>query len=113
MAGILSIILIALPWLGALLIWLIGDSRPKILHALSVGICLAAGLFSLTLLAFTGAEAAVRIQVGGLFGVFTLIPDGLGASLAAVAASLLADSSAWYPRTPRARPRFVGLPPLL
>ena len=44
MAGILSIILIALPWLGALLIWLIGDSRPKILHALSVGISLAAGV---------------------------------------------------------------------
>ena len=85
MAAILSILLIALPWLGAILVWLTGDSRPKILHILAVTFSLGAGLVSLVLLAFAGPGSVLSVQVGSLFGAFTLNPDGLGASLAAVA----------------------------
>ena len=86
MQGYLSILLIILPWLGAALIWLVGTrSNPKVLHGLAAGFSLATALVSLWLLIFAGAEVALRISLGGLLGDFTLIADGLGASLAAVA----------------------------
>ena len=85
MAGTLSVLLIGLPWLGALLVWLSGDARPKILHILAVGTSVSAGLLSLILLAFAGSQPAVNFKFGGWFGDFTLVADGLGATLAAVA----------------------------
>ncbi|HEY3310246.1 MAG TPA: NADH-quinone oxidoreductase subunit L [Anaerolineales bacterium] len=85
MAGMLALSVIIIPWLGATLVWLAGDSRPKVLHALAVGFSLVAGLCSLAILAFVGASAALSIPVGGWFGEFTLVADGLGASLAAIA----------------------------
>jgi NADH-quinone oxidoreductase subunit L len=90
MAGILSVLLILLPWLGAVIIWLIGDdleseSRSKILHTLAVVFSLVAGLLSLVLLAFVSSEAVLSVPMGGFFGNFTFLADGLGASLAAVA----------------------------
>ncbi|MCX6069027.1 MAG: NADH-quinone oxidoreductase subunit L [Chloroflexi bacterium] len=85
MVGILSFLLISIPWLGALLVWQTGDSRSKIQHLLAAGFSIAAGIISLILLAFTSAETALVIPVGGVFGEMTLVADGLGASLAAVA----------------------------
>ncbi len=90
MAGILSLLLIALPWLGSVLVWLTGDdalnkSRAKILHTLAVVFSMATGLLSLGLLGFVGTLPALSIPIGGLVGEFSLVPDGLGASLAAVA----------------------------
>lgn len=85
MAGILSALLILIPWLGALVLWRTGDSRPKAQHALAVIFSVVAGLVSLALLAFTSAETALTLPVGGVFGDLTLAPDGLAASLAAVA----------------------------
>ena len=85
MAGTLSVLLIGLPWLGALLVWTVGDTRPKLLHILAVVTSVSAGLLSLILLAFGGSQPAVNFKFGGWFGDFTLVPDGLGATLAAVA----------------------------
>ena len=85
MAGTLSVLLLGRPWLGALLVWLSGDARPKILHILAVGTSVSAGLLSLILLAFAGSQPAVNFKFGGWFGDFTLVADGLGATLAAVA----------------------------
>lgn len=90
MAGILSFFLIALPWLGAMLVWLIGagspgKSREKLYHTLAVGVSLLVGLLSLILLAFAGPEPALRFPLGAMLGEFTLVADGLGAVLAAVA----------------------------
>ncbi len=90
MASILSILLIVLPWFGALLVWLTGDgsqgkSREKALHFLAVVTSLAVGLLSLVLLAAAGPESVLRIPMGAMLGEFTLVADGLGAMLAAVA----------------------------
>jgi len=85
MVGLFSILLILLPWLGASLVWLFGDSRPKWLHSLAVVFSLASGLFSLGLLFGASSQVVVNIPVGGWFGNFTLVADGLGAELAAVA----------------------------
>ena len=86
MASTLSILLIVLPWLGALLIWQLGDdARPRLLHNLALVVSLLAGLLSLVMLAFAGPGAAFSLGFGRLLGDFTLVADGLGASLAAVA----------------------------
>lgn len=85
MAGNLSILLIAIPWLGALLVWMIGDARPRWQHTVAVAFSLASGAASLALLAFVTDTAAFALPFGEVFGTLTLVPDGLGAGLAAVA----------------------------
>jgi NADH-quinone oxidoreductase subunit L len=85
MAGTLALLLILLPWLGGLLVWRTGDARPKVQHFLAVSFSVAAGLVSLGLLFFPAAAPALSISLGGALGDFTLVADGLGLSLAAVA----------------------------
>lgn len=76
---------IGLPWLGAVTIWLLGDRRPGRLHALAVVFSAAGGLASLGLLSKATSEVALRLSLGGAFGDFTLVPDGLGVLVAAIA----------------------------
>ncbi|GAB4495900.1 MAG: hypothetical protein OHK0052_04600 [Anaerolineales bacterium] len=76
---------IALPWLGALLVWLTGDRRPKLQHALAVTFAVAAGITALLLLAFVDSKPAIYIQLPAAFGALRFTPDGLGVSLAAIA----------------------------
>lgn len=85
MAPMLIFLSIALPWLGALLIWLTGDHRPKLQHALAVTFAVAAGITALLLLAFVGDKPAIHIQLPDAFGTLSFTPDGLGVSLAAIA----------------------------
>ena len=82
---LLVILTIGLPWLGALLVWQIGDSDPKAQHTLAVTFSLAAGLAALLMIPASSANPAVSIPVGGVFGTFSFIPDGLGVFLAAIA----------------------------
>jgi NADH-quinone oxidoreductase subunit L len=86
MAATFVFLVIGLPWLGALCVWLTGNRFPKIQHGLAVAFSAAAGLVSLALLAFPGSRAVVDIPVGGPFGALTFVPDGLGITLAAIAA---------------------------
>jgi NADH-quinone oxidoreductase subunit L len=76
---------IGLPWVGALAVWGVGDRRPRAQYALAVASSLAAGLAALALLPFAGAKPLVTIPLGGIFGAFTLVADGLGIFLAIVA----------------------------
>lgn len=85
MAATLILLMIGLPWLGALCVWLCGDERPKLQHGLAVAFSVAAGVASLALLPYTSAYASIRIPFGAFFGDLTFVPDGLGAFLAAVA----------------------------
>lgn len=85
MAAMLIFLSIALPWLGALLVWLIGDRRPKLQHALAVIFAIAAGVTALLLLAFIDDTPAIRIQLSPAFGMLSFTPDALGVSLAAIA----------------------------
>ena len=85
MAATFIALTIGLPWLGALAVWLAGDQRPKAQHALAVISAIAGGVSGLTLLTTTSAETAIRLPVGGIFGDFTFVADGLGVFLAVVA----------------------------
>ena len=85
MGATLLILTILIPWGGALLVWWIGDTHPKFQHRLAVIAALGAGICALRLLGFSGTSATVVFPVGGPFGDFTFVPDGLGVFLAAVA----------------------------
>ncbi len=86
MAGVLAVMGIGLPWLGAAIIGLAGDRRPRLLHTLAVVFSALTGLAALALLAFTSSSAAIRIPLGGVMGDFSLLPDGLGVFIAVIAA---------------------------
>lgn len=81
----LLILTICLPWLGALLVWMARDSHPRWQHGLAAGFAIATGLVSLGLLPLATDEVVLTIPVGGIFGAFTFIPDGLGVLLATIA----------------------------
>ncbi len=86
MATWLMLITIGLPWLGALCVWLARDTRPRLQHGLATGFSVTAGVGALVLLFFSSDAVGLSIPMGSIFGEFTLIPDGLGCFLAAVAA---------------------------
>ena len=62
MAGILVVLVIILPWLGAVFVWLAGDERPAAQHRFAVLFSVLTGLASLVLLLFSGAEPVSRIS---------------------------------------------------
>ncbi len=85
MTALLIGLSIGLPWLGAFLVWLPGDKRPKMQHTLAILFAVATGVAASLLLGSTSAETALTIPVGGPFGDFTFVADGLGVFLAVVA----------------------------
>jgi NADH-quinone oxidoreductase subunit L len=85
MIAMLVLLIIGLPWLGALLVWFAGDSRPKLQHGLAAGFSVAAGLAALALIPFNGERWIVDLFMGSGFGSLTFSIDGLGIFLAVVA----------------------------
>ncbi len=85
MAGIWILLAIGLPWLGALVVLLVGDQREKAQHGTAVAFALAAAACGAALLFNAGEKSTLVIPVGGAFGDFTFLADGLGVFLAAVA----------------------------
>lgn len=85
MVPLLILLVIGLPWLGALLVWLVGDARPRVQHALAVGFAVAAGAASIFLLTPAAHPVEVGLEAGGVFGNFSFLPDGLGVFLTLVA----------------------------
>lgn len=85
MADLLIVLTIGLPWLGALVVWLMGDERADQQHRLAVIFAVAAGAAALVLIPSATDSAKLTIEVGSVFGDFTFVPDGLGVFLAAVA----------------------------
>lgn len=85
MADILILLVLGLPWLGALLVWWVGDRRPKAQVSLAIFFAVMAGLASLALIPFASNRIALNVPVGGAFGDFTFVADGLGIYLAAIA----------------------------
>jgi NADH-quinone oxidoreductase subunit L len=76
---------IGLPWLGALLVWLIGDKHEKAQHWTSIGFSVVAGAAAVMMLWNTSGESGLVIKMGGAFGDFTFVPDGLGVFLSVIA----------------------------
>ncbi|MBL0347649.1 NADH-quinone oxidoreductase subunit L [Candidatus Villigracilis affinis] len=85
MANILILLIIGFPWLGALIVWLTGDARPKTQHTLAVAFSLLSGISSLILLAFINSQPAIDLSLGTSFGNLTFTPDGLAVSLTVIA----------------------------
>lgn len=85
---------IALPWLGALLVWWAGDARARLQHGLAVFFSVVSGatMLALLLIGFGGENSGGSLsffqgtaQETSPFGAFTFAPDGLGVFLAVVA----------------------------
>jgi len=76
---------IGLLWLGGLIVWWIGDKHSQKQHLLASVFSVLAGFASLGLIFYSSDEALIQISMGSIFGQFTLVPDGLGVFLAAVA----------------------------
>lgn len=85
MASTLLLLTIAIPWAGALIIWLVGDEYKKLLHGLAVAFSVAAGIAALMLIPYADGKPIISVDSGPVFGVFTFAPDGLGVFLAVVA----------------------------
>ncbi|MDF1500131.1 MAG: NADH-quinone oxidoreductase subunit L [Anaerolineales bacterium] len=88
MASLWVILTIALPWLGGLVVWLLGEGRSKVQHFMAVGFSVASAVAGLMLLTVITDEVIVSIPMGTLFGEFTFIPDMLGVFLAIVATAI-------------------------
>lgn len=85
MAGNLILLIIGIPWLGALVVWSIGDQRAKLQHILAVVFSLLSGIASLILLAFVDSQPAINLALGPAFGNLTFVPDGLAVTLTIIA----------------------------
>ncbi len=85
MANVLILLILGLPWLGALLVWWVGDQRSKAQIVLAILFSVLAGVASLVLIPFASNSVALNIPLGGAFGDFTFVADGLGIYLAAIA----------------------------
>jgi NADH-quinone oxidoreductase subunit L len=85
MSVYLIIFSIGLPWLGGVLVWIIGDRHPRWQHGLATIFAILGGVSSLGLLLDADAGLVLQIQVGGVFGDFTIFVDGLGVYLAVIA----------------------------
>lgn len=86
MATWLVLLTIGIPWLGAAILGLVGDQHDRIQHRLASAFAVIGGIISLGLLLVTGQEVIIRFHLGGVFGDFTLLADGLGVYLAVIAA---------------------------
>jgi NADH-quinone oxidoreductase subunit L len=84
-AAWLVMLILGIPWAGALAAWLVGDRRPTARNSLAVGASVAAALASLALLPLATSTVVIRLPVGGAFGTFTFVPDGLAVFMTAIA----------------------------
>jgi len=85
MASWLILSVIVLPWVGGLCVWRLGDKKPGLQHALASIFAVLGGVLAVALLPFASSSSVVEIPLGGPFGSFTLIPDGLGVYLTIIA----------------------------
>ncbi len=81
----LILLIIGVPWAGALIVWLVGDAHPRLQNTLAVVFALATAGASVALIPQASSAVALDIPLGGAFGNFTFVADGLGVFLAAVA----------------------------
>jgi NADH-quinone oxidoreductase subunit L len=86
MAPLLILLMIGLPWLGALLVWGAGDHRPRLQHTLAAAFALASGAAALALLPYADSRAAIEFPTTPAFWSISFVADGLAIFLAATAA---------------------------
>ncbi|HSV85172.1 MAG TPA: NADH-quinone oxidoreductase subunit L [Levilinea sp.] len=86
MAPYLILLVIGLPWMGALFVWWAGDQRPRLQHTLAALFALTAGAAALWLLPYADSRAAIRFPAEPTFWSISFVADGLAIFLAAIAA---------------------------
>lgn len=102
---------ITVPWIGAVILWVLGNHNEKLQHGLAILFSVLAGVCSLFLLASIHTAPEFVIPVGGAFGDFTFRADGLGAFLACIATlvgSLAVIFSADYMKGEKQLSRFYA-----
>lgn len=82
---LLIALVIGLPWLGALLVLVVGDSKEKAQHTLATVFALAAGAAAVMLLLNASKDTVINLASGTVFGDFTFLADGLGVFLSVIA----------------------------
>lgn len=85
MTAILIALSIGIPWIGAVVVWVVGDRYEKAQHWLSILFSAAAGITAVMLLPRAASDTALSIPIGGVFGDFTFIADGMGIFLSVIA----------------------------
>jgi NADH-quinone oxidoreductase subunit L len=85
MPNIYLVLAIGLPWLGAISVWLVGDTHPRWQHGLAVASSVLAGIAALMLLPYTAGYVVLNITAGDIFGNFSFITDSLSVFLAVIA----------------------------
>ncbi|HEX2996733.1 MAG TPA: proton-conducting transporter membrane subunit [Anaerolineales bacterium] len=87
MPGILITLVIALPWIGAVVVWLARNKHARLQHTLAVLFSILTAIASVVLLRFASAETVkFPFLFGKAFGDLTFVPDGLAVTLTAIAA---------------------------
>ncbi|HEY3380830.1 MAG TPA: NADH-quinone oxidoreductase subunit L [Vicinamibacterales bacterium] len=82
----LAILSIAVPWLGAVVIWLLRDREAWVQHALAVAFALAGAVAAVAMIPLRTESNVLDFPLGAAFGQVTFLPDGLAVFLAVVAA---------------------------
>lgn len=81
----LVLLTILVPWIGALIVWLIGDRYEKIQHISAVVFSIIAAIFSIAMLWVYKSGTVLSFPMGSSYGDFSFITDGLGLYLSIVA----------------------------
>ncbi len=85
MVEVLILLAIGLPWLGAVLVRVTDDSRPRVQHGLAVVASLAGAVAALGLIPLRTSHNVLALPLGSAAGQATFLPDGLAVFLAVVA----------------------------
>jgi len=91
MVNALILSTIFLPWLGAVLVWLVHDRNARLQHGLAISISLLSGLAALAILPSLTSHATFTLTLAlqpaypSTWGSLTFIPDAMGVLLAAIA----------------------------
>lgn len=81
----LVLITIIVPWIGALIVWLVGDKHEKVQHLFSVVFSVTAAISSIAMLWVYKSGTVLSFTMGSTYGDFSFITDGLGLFLSIVA----------------------------
>ena len=85
MATTLLLLTIAIPWVGGLIVWLVGNKHASLQHRIAVAFALLAGGAGVALIPYSSSQIVVNLPLGSVFGNFTFVADGLGVFLTVVA----------------------------
>ncbi len=81
----LVILTILLVWVGAVVVWLVGDKNEIVQHGVAVIFSITSAISSIAMLFVYKSGTILSFPVGTAFGDFSFVTDGLGLFLAIVA----------------------------